>query len=436
MADQITEDFLIKSYYPNAIPGRPYIIGADPCTGKGGTIKIYQGTDALADMFGDLSRKYPTMINFQNVNLMMANPLGYKLPAYKLNTSVLTKLAAITAAGQLGNLLGIANSFVPPGLDGPVEAVKSVISAFTKQMPGLTGAAADIANSIAKITQINTIVKAALNGPAALVFKAIGANFLADIPSLAAKAAALNLQIETAKLLAAARNPIAFAAQAAFMAKTFPMINTDALIMKILTDVSQCKPVNLKSAVPNMALMAGIMALKAVGGKTPVGNAVKPQKTAAPPKPQKPVQMKNLFAEAAAASALSTLTQPLSQFMGLMATIAPQTALVAAGPAVTASGTQKLTGTANTTNWGSGGYGRNNEQAELEKKRLELTAKIEMHTKELESKIDYSKLTSMSYPDLIKKYPRITPTMSVVEALQIIEDTDKKAANNSSTMTA
>jgi hypothetical protein len=190
---------------------------------------------------------------------------------------------------------------------------------------------------------------------------------------------------------------------------------------------------DIKSMVPNMNLAGGAMQMLSIPGKTPTLNARKPQKTGNPPKPVKAVQMKNLFAEAAAASSLTTLKQPLSQFIGMTSTIAPQTSLVAAGAAATTAGTQKLVGNANTVNWGSGGYGRNNEKAEQERKRLELTAMIEKHTAELEAMVDYSKLTSMSYSDLLKKYPSITPTMSVAEALTIIEETDSA---QTSTMTA
>jgi hypothetical protein len=56
---------------------------------------------------------------------------------------------------------------------------------------------------------------------------------------------------------------------------------------------------------------------------------------------------------------------------------------------------------------------------------MELTAKIEKHTQELMAMVDYSKITKYSYPELIKKYPRIKPTMTVVEALSVIEETDK-----------
>ena len=86
-------------------------------------------------------------------------------------------------------------------------------------------------------------------------------------------------------------------------------------------------------------------------------------------------------------------------------------------------------------NWGSGGYGRNTRYENLEKKRMELSAKVEKHTAELLASVDYSKLTKYSYQDLVKKHPRIKPTSTVVEALAIIEE-DEKAANTAVTTTA
>jgi hypothetical protein len=171
-------------------------------------------------------------------------------------------------------------------------------------------------------------------------------------------------------------------------------------------------------------------------GKTPVIDAMNPFKTAQPPKPKKPIEMKNLFAEGAAGAAMATLKQPLSQFMGMKATIAPQTNMVAAGAPATSYG-QKLVGNANTVNWGTGGYGRNTRYENLEKKRMELSAKVEQHTADLLASVDYSKLTKYSYADLIKKHPRIKPTSSVVEALAIIEEDEAKAAAiaNTSNMT-
>ena len=73
-----------------------------------------------------------------------------------------------------------------------------------------------------------------------------------------------------------------------------------------------------------------------------------------------------------------------------------------------------------------------------ELKRAQMTSLIEKHTRELMNSVDYSVLNRYSYPDLIKKYPRITPTMTVIEALAIIDEEDKKAAiaaNTTSTVT-
>jgi hypothetical protein len=134
---------------------------------------------------------------------------------------------------------------------------------------------------------------------------------------------------------------------------------------------------------------------------------------------------------------MATLKQPLSQFMGMKATIAPQTDMVAATPAKT-SYNQKLVGNANTVNWGSGGYERNTRYANLEKKRMEVSAKIEQHTAELLASVDYSKLTKYSYQDLIKKHPRIKTTSTVVEALSIIEEDEaaEKAKANTAISSA
>jgi hypothetical protein len=428
MADQLSTDFKIKTAFPTAVIGQSYTVN--------GVSVTYQGTDETADMIDDLSRNFPDLINAPNAAAMLTNPSGFKPPPFRLDPQITTLLtgnlagAAGAAAGALGGaaagaaakaLGGLASGFLPPGLDGPVEAVKGVIKGVTNQLPGMSGSAASI---VGKIGQVNALMNVALKGPGSLIFKAIGSNFLSDIPGADALKNVVNLQSQVAGLAGLASNPVAFAAQAALMQAQFPMINMNALANKMISGALSGAGFDIKSMIPNMNLAGGALAMLPIPGKTPTLNAMKPQKTGNPPKPVKALEMKNLFAESAAASSLSTLKQPLSQFMGMMSTIAPQTSLVAAGAAATTAGTQKLVGNANTVNWGSGGYGRNSEKAEQERKRLELTAKIAQHTAELEAMVDYSKLTSMSYPDLLKKYPRITPTMSVVEALAIIDETD------------
>jgi hypothetical protein len=248
---------------------------------------------------------------------------------------------------------------------------------------------------------------------------------LSDIPSLGNIASQISLPSEVAKLAQAASNPIAFAAQAAIIATKFPLINVNALASKMIRQAAS--GASIISLVPNMSSLAGgAMRMLPTPGKTPTKDAEKPQKTANSPKPKKPVEMKNLFAEGAAGSAMATLNQPISQYMGILSTIAPQNNMIADSASKTSYGNQKLSENANTVNWGSGGYNRNTEKDQLEKKRLEISAKIELETKELLSQVDYSKLTRYSYQDLIKKHPRITPTTSVLESLIIIEEDEAK----------
>ena len=327
--------------------------------------------------------------------------------------------------GQLGNL---ASNFLPPGLDAPIEAVKGVIGNLTKQLPLKTGGAADIVN---KIVLVKSIMNLGIKGPGSLIFAAISKNLLSDIPGLDALKGVVTLQSQVAGLAALASNPIAFAAQAAGIKQMFPMIDVNRLAANMIAGAALGaiggKGFNIKSMVPNLAFSAAGIALRAIPGITPTKDARAPKKTPRPPAPRKPVQLKNLFAEAGAASTMSNLNKPLSQFMGIMSTVAPAVNQISDSAPKTSYGTQKLIGNANTVNWGSGGYGIKVDPRE--KQRMDLTAKIEKHTQELESMVDYSKLTSMSYPELIKKYPGIKPTMTVAEAMQVIMDQDAKTAN-------
>jgi hypothetical protein len=333
-------------------------------------------------------------------------------------------------SGGLGNALGgLASNFVPPGLDGPIQAVTGAFKQFTGGLPIKMAGAADIVN---KMVMVKTLMKVGIKGPGSLIFGMIGSKLLSDIPGLDALKNVVSLQSQVAGLAGLASNPIAFAAQAATMQAQFPMINMNKLAAKMIAGAALGalggKGFDIRSMVPNMALASGLMKMLPIPGITPSKDAIKPSKTPLPSKPVKPVQLKNLFAEAAAGSALSTLKQPLSAFMGLMSTVAPAALMVADTATKTSMGPQKLNGTANTVNWGSGGYGRNSEQAVREAQRANITALVERHTAELMKSVNYDVLHQYSYPDLIKKYPRITPTMSVIEALSIIEEDDKLAA--------
>jgi len=480
--------------YPNALPGQKFTFACAELT--------YKGTDLLYDQMDMMSRgEFLDIYDIQAAQMMLRDPLGYQRGPFQLDASINALLSgdidgflagaagiaaynaiagisdpfcgkkyktedqiknavknaligaaagAVTggalggAAGKLGGMAanalgGIASKFMPPGLDGPVQAVKGAISGVTDQLPFKgTGGAASIASSVSQIVAVKKLLEGTVKGPASLIFKAVGSNM--GMPSIAAAAGGISLQSQVAGLAGLSGNPVAFAAQAASIHSKFPMVNVNKLASKMIAgSISGAlggKGFNMSSMVPNMNLSpGGLMKMLPVPGMTPVVDAMNPIKTAKAPKPKPPVQPKNLFAEGAAGSAMATLKQPLSQFMGMKATIAPQTDMVASTPAKT-SYNQKLVGNANTVGWASGGYGRENRYANLEKKRMELSAKIEMHTAELLASVDYTKLTKYSYPDLIKKHPRIKTTSTVVEALTIIEEDEAAAAAKANTATS
>jgi hypothetical protein len=377
--------------------------------------------------------------------------------------------------GGLSSALGgLSANFLPPGVSAAMDGFKGAIGGVMKQLPIKGSGAADIVN---KMAQVKIVMNIGLKGPGSLIFSAMKGNLLSDIPGADALKNVVNLQSQVSGMMkAVSGGPLAFASQAAGIHSQFPMINVNALASKMVATTVASSLGNamqgaiggaagnivggiaggvaakalgaggigtiaaglsgagfdINSMVPNMNLMpGGIMKMLPIPGKMPTTNAKDPQKTNKPPEPVKPIRPKNLFAESAAGSALSDLTKPLSQFMGIAATISPQLNMITDSAAKTSSGLQKLGVNANTVNWGSGGYGYDKKLAEQEKKRMELTAKIEKHTQELMAMVDYSKLTKYSYPDLIKKYPRIKPSMTVAETLHIIEETDK--ANTTTT---
>jgi len=490
--DQLQIDTRLRMMYPNALPGQKFTFACAELT--------YKGTDLLYDQMDMMSRgEFLDIYDIQAAQMMLRDPLGYQRGPFQLDASInallngdidsfllgaagiaaYNSVAGITdpfcgkkyktedqiknavknaligaaagavtggalggAAGKLGGMAanalgGIASNFLPPGLDGPVQAVKGAIGGVTSQLPFKTGGAASIASSVSQIVAVKTLLEKTVKGPTSAIFSAVSSNM--GMPSLAG-AGGISLQSQVAGLAGLASNPVAFAAQAASIHSKFPMVNVNKLASKMIAGAVGGalggKGFNMASMVPNMNLSpGGVMKMLPVPGITPVSDAMNPTKTAKAPKPKPPVQPKNLFAEGAAGSAMATLKQPLSQFMGMKATIAPQTDMVASTPAKT-SYNQKLVGNANTVNWGSGGYGRENRYANLEKKRMELSAKIEMHTADLLESVDYTKLTKYSYPDLIKKHPRIKTTSTVVEALTIIEEDEAAAAAKANTATS
>jgi hypothetical protein len=467
--DQLQIDTRLRMRYPNAMPGDKYVFCGKQYT--------YTGLDVINDQLDDLSRAFPDLVDTRNVSMMMSDPLGFIPPTFQLDPSISAALTGnldgvlggalggalygalasvndpfcgpqytskaqidnaikgALVAGAAGALAGVAGNFIPAGLDGPVQAVKGVIGGVVKQLPFKTSGAAAI---VGQIATVKALMNTAVKGPGSLIFAAVKGNFLSDIPGVGAIAQTVNLQSQVANMARLANNPVAFAAQAALISRQFPMINVNKLASNMIAGAIGGAlggaGFNIKSMVPNMNLAAGAIKMLPIPGVTPVMDAMKAIKTANPPKPKPPVQMKNLFAESAAGSAMATLNQPMSQFMGIKSTIAPQTNLSAESPAKT-SYNQKLNGNANTVNWGSGGYGRDTTKQLTEKRRLEISSKIENETKELLGMVDYSKLTRYSYPELIKKYPRIKPTTSVIEALVIVEEDDAAAAAKANTAT-
>lgn len=465
--DQLQIDTRLRMRYPGVRPGDVFAL----C----GKQVQYTGLDLITDQLDYLSRGYTDLVDTRNVSLMLSDPLGFVPPTYQIDPSLIAALtgdadgvlggalggalygalaavndpfcgpqytskkqieSAIKGAlvgGAVGAVAGIASNFLPPGLDAPVQAVKTVIGNVTKALPFNVGGAANIVN---QIVAVKALLDIAVKGPGSLIFAAVKSNFLSDIPGVGELAKAVNLQSEVANLAAVAGNAAAFAAQAAYIARTFPMINVNKLASNMvagaITGALGGAGFNIKSMVPNMVMAGGIVKMLPIPGITPVRDAMAPIKTAAPPKPKPPVQLKNLFAEGAAGAAMATLKQPLSQFMGIRSTIAPQTNITADSAAKT-SYNQKLNGNANTVNWGSGGYGRNTTTQLQEKRRLEISAKIETETKELLNQVDYSKLTKYSYQDLVKKHPRIKPTTTVLEALAIIDEDEAIEAARANT---
>jgi hypothetical protein len=395
----------------------------------------YTGTNELCELLERMNRDHPNLVNHTEAVKMINDPLGYSAPPFQLDPAITLGLAALKQTGALDAMTGLAKDFLGAGLDGPISAVTGAIKNLTGALPFKIGGAADIVN---KIAEVKVLMSLGLSGPTSLIFSAIKGNLLSGIPGLADLANQIPLANEIAALTKIAADPIGFAAKAAGIQANFPMLNMNAMAGVLLATAASGRKPNFATLVPNLVLASGALKMLPKVTIAPSKDAEGPQKLKPPTKPIDPIVPKNLFAESAAGSALSTLKQPLSQFMGLMSTIAPRTNMIADSPAKTSYGTQKLVGNANTVNWGSGGYGRDNSKADLEKKRMEISAKIEKHTSELLAQVDYTKLTKYSYPDLIKKYPAIKPNSTVAEALHIIEETDKAAAAkaNTSIMTA
>jgi len=414
----------------------------------------YMGTDLIHKQSMLLQRDHPELFNPQIALAMMRDPLGYRPPLFQLSPTVVAGVAAAAAAGKLADLAGMGDavSKLAPGLSAAMEGLKGLASGITDKLPIKMLGPGSIAIP-GQITAVKAAMDAALKGPTSAIAMAMKGGLLADVAKAAdaAKAAlgaasgalgavagaagaaagavggAVSLAGQAAGMAKAmsSGNPVAIAAAAAGMASKFPMINPNAIATQMVAGALTGAGFDIASKLPNLSLSPdGIMKMMPIPGKLPTKDAKPPIKTAAPPKPVKPVELKNLFAEGAAAGSVSDLMKPLSQAMNIASTIASAASIakmVTSSPAATSYGTQKLTRNANTINWGSNSS-RPNTAKLAELRRMMLSTQIERHTKELDlmCATPYDILYSMPYSELVRRYPAIRPNTPVANALQII----------------
>ena len=428
MADQLQLDYQLRAVLgeaANLVAGVEYSLYGKPYR--------YMGTDVIHQQSTKLMSEHPELFNASVALGMMRDPLGYRPPPFQLSPNVVAGLAAAAAVGKLADLAGIGDAIsnLAPGLSGAMQELTGKMSALTQSLPfNKLGA---IGLSIpGQIIATKAILTAAIGGPMSAIAMAMKGGLLADVVAAAEEAAgalgaAVNLASQVGGLAKAmgSGNPVAMASAAAGIASQFPMINPNAIAGQMISGALSGAGFDIASKIPNMSMVGGLMKMLPIPGKLPTKDAKPPAKTPAPPKPLKPVELKNLFAEGAAAGGISDLMKPLSQAMGIAATIASVAGIaakVASSPTATSSGRQKLTGNANTYNWGSGGYGVPPRVDLATIRRTTLTAQIERHTKELDvmCATPYNVLYSMPYPQLIQKYPSLRPNTPVAQALQII----------------
>lgn len=420
--DQLQLDYQITSVIPDAVPGTTYTIYGKPY--------LYKGSDKIHEQSIVLMRDHPELFDAATAYAMIKDPLGHKKPPCRLDQKIVAALATAKTLGKIADITGLSSAL---NLPNAVSVLGSAISGLTSALPIKTLGPGGIAVP-GEIASVKTMLDEKLKGATSTISMAMKSNLLSDVTAAAAAASgAVSLASQVGILAAAAGNPSAFATQAAAICRQFPMVNVNAIAGNMIAGVLSGKGFDIASKIPNLKLLSsGLMKMVPVPGKIPTKDATNPIKTADPPKPIKPVELKNLFAEGAAAGSVLDLKKPLSQAMGIASTIASAVNLLTPSPAVTSYGAQKLVGNANTVTWGSGAYGRDNTQASNEQKRLNLSAKIETHTKELDIMVEpyYGILYSMSYQELTKKYPRIKPTTPVAEALQIIREVEQALRNS------
>jgi len=429
MADQLQLDYQLRAVLGqtiNLVAGTEYVIY--------GTPHKYMGTDLIHQQATRLMNDHPDLFNASVALGMMRDPLGYRPPPFQLSPNVVAGLAAASAVGKLADLAGMgkAISDLAPGLSSAMEGLTGQMGSLMKSLP-FTKLGAIGLTLPGNILATKAILTAAIGGPFSAIAMAMKGSLLADVVKAAESAAgalgaAVNLASQVGGLAKAmsSGNPVAMAGVAAGIASQFPMINPNAIAGQMISGALSGAGFDIASKIPNMSMVGGIMNMLHIPGKLPTKDAPKPIKTAAPPKPLKPVELKNLFAEGAAAGSISDLTKPLSQLMGIAATVAGAVgvaSMVAHSAAATSSGRQKLTGNANTVNWGSNGYTRDPYVDAITARRMALSSSIERHTKELNvmTADPYNILYSLPYSELVRRYPQIRPNTPVAQALQFIK---------------
>lgn len=429
MADQLQLDYQLRAVLGqtmNLVAGTEYVIY--------GTPHKYMGTDLIHQQATRLMNDHPELFNASVALGMMRDPLGYRPPPFQLSPNVVAGLAAASAVGKLADIAGMgkAISDLAPGLSAAMEGLTGQMGSLMKSLP-FTKLGAIGLSIPGNIIATKAILTAAIGGPMSAIAMAMKGGLLADVVAAAEEAAgalgaAVNLASQVGGLAKAmsSGNPVAMAGAAAGIASQFPMINPNAIAGQMIAGALSGAGFDIASKIPNMSMVGGIMKMLHIPGKLPTKDAPKPIKTAAPPKPLKPVELKNLFAEGAAAGSISDLTKPLSQLMGIAATVAGAVgvaSMVAHSASATSSGRQKLTRNANTVNWGSNGYTRDPYVDAITARRMALSSSIEKHTKELNvmTADPYNILYSLPYSELVRRYPQIKPNTPVAQALQFIK---------------
>ena len=210
ITDQLQIDIKLRQLFPTVVVGQKFVLGGKTYT--------YKGTDIIADQIDDLTRDFADIIDTRNARNMMMNPIGFTPRPFQLDPSITAALtgniagavagefgsmltkeiangalgdalsgqakdilgglagagagAAIGGAlggrvgaiagglagamsGGLGGALGnLAGNFMPPGLDGPIQAVTGAFKGLTGSLPIKGAGAADIVNKIVARTSV------------------------------------------------------------------------------------------------------------------------------------------------------------------------------------------------------------------------------------------------------------------------------------------